>query len=125
MRAMQLVAPAPADDAPLREIELPDPEAAPGEIVLEVAACAVCRTDLQITEGDVVARVLPIVPGHQAAGRVIRVGAGVTGWVVGDRAGVAWLGSTDGTCRFCTSGRENLCPKARFTGWDRDGGFAT
>jgi propanol-preferring alcohol dehydrogenase len=125
MRAMQLAAPAPAEDAPLREVELPDPEPAPGEIVVAVAACAVCRTDLQIAEGDVVARVLPIVPGHQAVGRVLRVGPGVAGWAEGDRAGVAWLGSTDGTCRFCTSGRENLCPEARFTGWDRDGGFAT
>jgi alcohol dehydrogenase, propanol-preferring len=125
MRAMQLAAPAPADRGPLREAELPDPTPAPDEIVLAVGACAVCRTDLQIAEGDVRARALPIVPGHQAVGRVIRVGADASDWLVGDRAGVGWLGSTDGVCRFCTSGRENLCPDARFTGWDRNGGFAS
>jgi len=97
----------------------------PGEIALDVAACAVCRTDLQIVEGDVVARRLPIIPGHQVVGRVATLGEGVDGWSIGDRAGVSWLGSADGTCRFCRSDRENLCPEARFTGWDRDGGYAT
>jgi propanol-preferring alcohol dehydrogenase len=86
--------------------------------------CAVCRTDLQICEGDVVARRLPVVPGHQAVGRVEAVGAGVDGWHVGDRAGIGWLAWTCGDCAACRSGRENLCPDARFTGWDVDGGYA-
>jgi len=93
--------------------------------VLRVAACAVCRTDLQICEGDLEARTLPIVPGHQIVGRVAAVGPVVDGWSVGDRAGVAWLGGADGSCSRCRQGRENLCAAARFTGWDRDGGYAT
>jgi propanol-preferring alcohol dehydrogenase len=93
-------------------------------LLIEVAACAVCRTDLQIVEGDLEARVLPIVPGHQVVGSVASVGEGVDGWSVGDRAGVGWLASTCGTCRYCTSDRENLCATAEFTGWDRDGGYA-
>jgi propanol-preferring alcohol dehydrogenase len=122
---MQLRTPAPASASPLRLVELPDPVAATGELVVGVAACAVCRTDLQLAEGDLAARRLPIVPGHQAVGRVLDVGPGVDGWAVGDRVGVGWLASADGVCRFCASGRENLCPEARFTGWDRDGGYAT
>ena len=125
MRALQLRAPAPIGEVPLRDVVLGDPEPVPGELVLRVAACAICRTDLQIAEGDLAARRLPIVPGHQAVGRVEVVGAGVTGWEPGDRAVVAWLASACGRCRFCRSGRENLCPDARFTGWDRDGGYAS
>jgi propanol-preferring alcohol dehydrogenase len=124
MRAMTLIRPDAAAADPLELTELPDPVPAPGELVLDVAACAVCRTDLQLSEGDVPARTLPIVPGHQAVGRVAAVGEGVEGWELGERAGVAWLGGADGTCRFCTRGRENLCQEARFTGWDRNGGFA-
>jgi propanol-preferring alcohol dehydrogenase len=85
----------------------------------------VCRTDLQICEGDVPARVLPVVPGHQIIGRVAAVGRGVSGWAAGERAGIGWLASACGACRWCKKGQENLCPEARFTGWDRDGGFAT
>jgi alcohol dehydrogenase, propanol-preferring len=125
MHVLQLQAPAPAATGPLRYVELADPEPAPGELVLSVAACAVCRTDLQLVEGDLEARRSPVVPGHQAVGRVVAVGAEVQGWREGDRAGVAWLASTCGRCAFCASGRENLCPDARFTGWDRDGGYAT
>lgn len=124
MRALVLDAPGPAASRPLRLRERPDPEAAHAELVLRLTACGVCRTDLQIVEGDIEARRLPIVPGHQAVGRVEAVGDGVTGWSVGDRAGVTWLAGTCGSCRACTSGRENLCPSATFTGWDRDGGFA-
>ena len=120
MRAMILDTPG----RPLREAEIPHPDPGPGEVLLRVAACGVCRTDLQLAEGDLTAHRLPIVPGHQAVGRVESVGEGVTGWAAGDRAGVAWLGGTCGTCGFCRSGRENLCPGARFTGWDRDGGYA-
>jgi propanol-preferring alcohol dehydrogenase len=123
--ALQLRTPAPVAAAPLRLVELVDPEPAADEVVLEVAACAVCRTDLQLAEGDLEARRLPIVPGHQAVGRVDRVGTRVEGWTVGERAGVAWLASTCGKCRFCLTRRENLCPDAQFTGWDRDGGYAT
>jgi propanol-preferring alcohol dehydrogenase len=124
MRALVLERPAPAAAHPLQLREIPDPDAGPGELVLRVAACGVCRTDLQIVEGDLAARRVPIVPGHQIAGRVVAVGDGVDGWAIGDRAGVGWLGSTDETCRFCRTGRENLCRVARFTGWDTDGGYA-
>src|SRR5947207_1402996 len=103
------------------------PEPGPGEVVLDVAACGVCRTDLQICDGDLVAHRLPLVPGHQIVGRVRALGPGVQpagGMEIGARVGVAWLASACGTCAFCTSGRENLCRNARFTGWDRDGGYA-
>ena len=107
----------PAADAAIRA-------PGPGQLLLRVAACAVCRTDLQLCEGDLAARRLPIVPGHQAVGRVAAVGAGRRGWREGDRAGVDWLAGADGTCGHCRAGRENLCERAAFTGWDVDGGFA-
>ena len=125
MRAMQLDQPRPIGERPLRLVERPDPAPGPGELLLRVSACAVCRTDLQLCEGDLPARGLPVVPGHQIVGRVEALGEGAKGWQVGDRAGVAWLGGTDGTCAHCAAGRENLCDQARFTGWDRDGGYAT
>jgi propanol-preferring alcohol dehydrogenase len=124
MRAMSLRRPAPAAAAPLSPEDRPLPEPADGELRLRVTACGVCRTDLQIVEGDLAARRLPIVPGHQVVGVVDALGPGVGGWSVGDRAGITWLASTDGTCRFCSGGRENLCESATFTGWDRDGGYA-
>lgn len=101
------------------------PNAPPGvgEIALAVEACGVCRTDLHIVEGEVTAR-LPVVPGHQVAGRIAAVGAGVTAFAPGDRVGVGWLSTTCGRCRFCRSGRENLCEYATFTGRDRPGGYA-
>ena len=111
-------------EGPLRPVQRDEPAPGPGELLLQLTACAVCRTDLQLATGDLAARRLPIVPGHQAVGRVAAVGEGVAGWSVGDRAGAYWLFGTDGTCRFCRSGRENLCESAEFTGWDRDGGFA-
>ncbi len=122
---MQLWRPSPAAERPLRPVELADPVPADDELALAVSACGVCRTDLQLVEGDLEAHRLPIVPGHQAVGRVVAVGRSVEGWAVGDRAGVAWLASTCGACPACRSGRENLCREARFTGWDRDGGYAT
>ena len=125
VRALRLTAPAPAASGPLQLVELADHEPAADELLVAVTACAVCRTDLQLCEGDLPARTLPIVPGHQAVGRVAAVGPDVVGWTVGDRAGVAWLAGTCGTCTSCTTGRENLCADARFTGWDRDGGYAT
>lgn len=121
---MRLERPAPVAARPLQLVELPDPRPDPGELVLRVAACGVCRTDLQIVEGDLGAKRLPIIPGHQAVGRVEALGEGVSGWRVGERAGVAWLAGADGTCAACLRGRENLCPNAIFTGWDRDGGYA-
>ena len=124
MRTLELQRPGPVAEGPLRLTERDEPAPGPGELLLRVAACAVCRTDLQLVEGDLPARRLPIVPGHQAVGRVAAIGEGVTGWSIGDRAGAYWLFGTDGTCRFCRGGRENLCEAAAFTGWDRDGGFA-
>jgi alcohol dehydrogenase, propanol-preferring len=124
MRALVLQEPAAASTTPLRLRDVTDPVPGPGELLLRVAACGVCRTDLQIVEGDLRARRLPLTPGHQAVGRVEGLGPGVTGWAVGDRAGVAWLGGACGDCGWCRGGRENLCPSAAFTGWDRDGGYA-
>jgi propanol-preferring alcohol dehydrogenase len=110
-----------AAGSPLRPADLPDPEPGPGEVLLEVAACAVCRTDLHILDGELDRPKLPLVPGHQIVGRVA---AGGERFQLGERVGVPWLGWTDGDCRFCRSGRENLCDGARFTGYDRDGGYA-
>jgi propanol-preferring alcohol dehydrogenase len=124
VKAVILSSPAPIETAPLQLRDLPDPTPGPGELLLRISACGVCRTDLQLTEGDLTARRLSIIPGHQAVGRVEAIGEGVTGWQIGDRAGVAWLASTCDTCRHCREGRENLCEQARFTGWDRDGGYA-
>lgn len=125
MRAAELARPAPIAEGPLTTVERPDPAPAPGELLLRVTACGVCRTDLQLCEGDLAARRLPVVPGHQVVGRVEAIGGGATGWAIGDRAGVAWLAGTCGACDRCISGRENLCERATFTGWDRDGGYAT
>ena len=123
-RAQVLGKPGPVSGHPL---ELRDVEAlapAPGEIAIDVAACGVCRTDLQLVEGDLLARRLPVVPGHQVVGRVAALGPGVQRWHLGDRVGVAWLAGSCGRCEQCRSGSENLCPTAEFTGWDRDGGYA-
>jgi propanol-preferring alcohol dehydrogenase len=124
VHALRLERPGPIAHAPLRAVDGPDPVPGEGELLVAVTACAVCRTDLQLVEGDLAARVLPIVPGHQVVGRVEAIGPRVTGWSVGDRVGAYWLAATDGTCRFCRDGRENLCEAAEFTGWDRDGGYA-
>ncbi len=122
---MVLTETGPAHDAgPLIAVERPTPSPGEGEILLAVSACGVCRTDLQLVEGDLAARRLPIVPGHQIVGRVEAVGPGVHDWAEGERAGATWLAETCGRCVRCRSGRENLCVDARFTGWDVDGGFA-
>jgi alcohol dehydrogenase, propanol-preferring len=125
MRAMILDGPVTGQARPLRLVDRTDPAPGAGELVLEVAACGVCRTDLQLCDGDLAPRTLPIVPGHQVVGRVVEVGDGVEGWSSGERAGVAWLASACGVCDLCRRGAENLCRVARFTGWDRDGGYAT
>jgi len=125
MQALRLDRPALAATAPMRLVDVADLLPGDDELLLRVDACGVCRTDLQLLEGDLAAHRLPIVPGHQVVGRVERVGRGVGDWAVGDRAGVAWLGGACGRCPACLEGRENLCPDATFTGWDRDGGYAT
>jgi propanol-preferring alcohol dehydrogenase len=114
---------AAAEEMPLVAARVPEPVPAAGELAIDIEACGVCRTDLHILEGEVAGR-LPLIPGHQAAGRVSEVGPGVEGIAVGDSVGVGWMASTCGVCRFCRSGRENLCEKATFTGRDRDGGYA-
>lgn len=109
---------------PLAWTELPDPLPGPGEVRLRVHACAVCRTDLHIVDGELPARKRPVIPGHQIVGTIDLVGEGVTRFAAGARVGVPWLGWTCGACRYCRSGRENLCDFAQFTGYDRDGGYA-
>ena len=109
---------------PLREEALPRPELGPGQVRLHVQACAVCRTDLHIVDGELPDPKLPLVLGHQIVSLVSEVGAGGSRFTIGERVGVPWLGWTDGTCRFCRSGRENLCDRALFTGYQLDGGFA-
>ena len=110
--------------SPLREEEFPQPGLAPGQVRLDVQACAVCRTDLHIVDGELPDPKLPLVLGHQIVGVVSEIGQAASRFSVGERVGVPWLGWTDGTCRFCRSGRENLCDRARFTGYQLDGGFA-
>jgi propanol-preferring alcohol dehydrogenase len=117
MRAMVLERPR----EPLRLQDLPEPEPGPGQVALEVHACGVCRTDLHIVDGELTKPKLPLVPGHQIVATVIEGGERFT---PGQRVGVPWLGWTDGTCRYCRSGRENLCDHARFSGYDIDGGYA-
>ena len=109
---------------PLRPATPPDPAPGPGQILLRVRACGICRTDLHVVEGELPAPKLPLVPGHQIVGTVAAVGPGATRFAVGRRIGVPWLGSTCGKCEFCRSGRENLCDHARYTGYQIDGGFA-
>ncbi len=122
---MVLKAPRPLTESPLEACELPDVAPRPDEIAVGVTACGVCRTDLQLCEGDLGGRVLPIVPGHQVVGRVIEAGANVRRWQRGDRVGVGWLGGACGRCAACRRGNENLCHAASFTGWDRAGGYAS
>ncbi|MBS0396268.1 MAG: zinc-dependent alcohol dehydrogenase family protein [Proteobacteria bacterium] len=109
--------------APLRAIERPVPAPGPGELLIAVEACAVCRTDLHVVDGDLPHPGRPVVPGHEIVGTVLAAGAGAN-HAPGSRVGVPWLGWTCGRCEWCTSGRENLCPAARFTGWQIDGGYA-
>jgi propanol-preferring alcohol dehydrogenase len=120
MRAMVLEAPR----RPLVLRELPEPEPGPGQVRVRVRACAVCRTDLHVIDGELPEPKLPLVLGHQVVGEVEALGPGVEGLALGARVGVPWLGWTCGECRWCASGRENLCPRARFTGYQLDGGYA-
>jgi propanol-preferring alcohol dehydrogenase len=108
----------------LRQVELPVPRPASGELLVQVATCGVCRTDLHVTDGDLPAHKQRVVPGHEVVGSVVAVGADVSDFVTGDRVGIAWLRSTCGRCRWCRRGAENLCADSRYTGWDADGGYA-
>jgi propanol-preferring alcohol dehydrogenase len=121
MRAMVLDAPG----SPLRQADLPVPAPGPGQVLVGVAACGVCRTDVHVVDGELPKPNLPLVPGHQIVGHVAALGERAERFAEGDRVGVPWLGWTCGECRFCRSGRENLCDRAVFTGYGRDGGFAT
>jgi alcohol dehydrogenase, propanol-preferring len=109
---------------PLRWAELPVPQAGPGQVMIRVRACAVCRTDLHIADGELKQPKLPVIPGHEIIGVVEKTGEGVNRFKIGDRVGVPWLGWTCDACEFCLSGRENLCDQARFTGYTLDGGYA-
>jgi alcohol dehydrogenase, propanol-preferring len=109
---------------PLRAAEVPVPEPGPEEVLIRVRACAVCRTDLHVVDGELPDPKLPLIPGHQIVGAVERVGDRVERFATGDRVGVPWLGYTDGRCRYCLTGLENLCDAARFTGYQIDGGYA-
>jgi propanol-preferring alcohol dehydrogenase len=120
MRAMQLVTPG----SPLRETDLRVPEPGPEHVLIRVHACGVCRTDLHVVDGELTEPKLPLVPGHEVVGSVVKKGERVERFAVGDRVGVPWLGSTCGHCHYCQTGRENLCDQARFTGYQLDGGYA-
>ncbi|RAM50614.1 MAG: alcohol dehydrogenase [Hapalosiphonaceae cyanobacterium JJU2] len=120
MRAMLLEAPR----QPLRLVDLPVPKPNPEQVLIRVHACAVCRTDLHIVDGELTHPKLPLIPGHQIVGIVEAVGERVEKFQLGDRVGVPWLGYTCGQCRYCVSGRENLCDYAKFTGYNLDGGYA-
>ena len=120
MRAMILDVPG----EPLRVAEVASPEPGEGQVLLRVHCCAVCRTDLHVVDGELPDPKLPLIPGHQIVGSVERIGEHTDGFTVGERVGVPWLGWTDGECRYCLSGRENLCENARFTGYQIDGGYA-
>lgn len=124
MRAMVLDAQAPIESAPLVLREMSDPEPGPGEVRVRVRACAICRTDLHVIEGDLPPVKLPIIPGHQVVGIVDKLGPDAGRLSVGQRVGIAWLRHTDGTCVYCAGGRENLCPDSRYTGYTDDGGYA-
>ncbi len=123
MKTMTLSNTGPVESRLLKPIERDPPQPGPGQVVIQVAACGVCHTDLHVIEGEVKAR-LPIVPGHQAVGTITSLGEGVTDVSKGDLVGVGWLNWTCGECELCRTGRENLCRKARFTGRDADGGYA-
>ena len=111
--------------APLEWTELADPQPGPGEIRVQVAACGVCRTDLHVVDGELPNPQVPIIPGHEIVGRIDAIGAEVAGLSIGERVGIPWLGHTCGVCPYCLSGHENLCDHPIFTGYTRNGGFAT
>lgn len=124
MKAMVLSRTGPVDAGPLQILDVPIPQPGPGQVLVKLKVCGICRTDLHVIEGELERPKLPLIPGHQAVGVISRVGPGVTERTVGERVGIAWLQGTCGQCDFCRSGRENLCVAARFTGYQVDGGYA-
>lgn len=116
--------PGPIGSAPLRRVQRPVADPGPGELLVQVSACGVCRTDLHLAEGDLPPHRARCTPGHEIVGRVLGCGPGTAGFAPGDRVGAAWLAGTCGACRYCRAGRENLCPQSRYTGWDIHGGYA-
>jgi propanol-preferring alcohol dehydrogenase len=124
MRAWAVVRPGPLSTHPLRPVERQRPTPGDGEVLVRVRVCGVCRTDLHLAEGDLPPRRPDTVPGHEVVGEVVGSGPGAHRFATGDRVGIAWLRHTCGSCRWCRSGRENLCEQSRYTGWDDDGGYA-
>jgi propanol-preferring alcohol dehydrogenase len=123
MQAWAVERPGPIDSGPLRKVRRTVPEPGPGEVLVKVEACGICRTDLHLSEGDLAPKRPGVVPGHQVVGTVIAQPTGDR-FAPGDRVGIAWLRGTCGVCEFCRAGSENLCPHSTYTGWDADGGFA-
>ncbi len=124
MRAIVLQHPDSIAKHPLTLREVPDPQPRTDEVVIEVSACGICRTDLHVVEGELPPKLANVIPGHQVVGRIIRSGTDAKTYAAGTRVGVPWLHRTCGRCEFCTRARENLCPKATFTGWTVNGGYA-
>ncbi len=124
MKACVLRSPAPVDTNPLAFLDVPCPDPEPGEVLLRVHACGVCRTDLHVVEGELPPRKSPVIPGHQVVGIVEKLGEGARRFPLGSRVGIPWLHSTDQTCEYCRSGKENLCDSPTFTGYTVDGGYA-
>jgi propanol-preferring alcohol dehydrogenase len=124
MRAWVIHQPGPVSAGPLRLIDRPRPQPGQGELLIRVLCCGVCRTDLHLAEGDLPPRAPGITPGHEVVGEVVTAGPGAVRYKPGDRVGVAWLAGTDGSCRYCRRGAENLCPGSVYTGWDIHGGYA-
>ncbi|PSK98219.1 propanol-preferring alcohol dehydrogenase [Haloactinopolyspora alba] len=123
-RAWRVREPGPMASHPLELTDEPAPRPGPDELLVRVLACGVCRTDLHVAEGDLQVHRRHVVPGHEVVGEVVEPGGHDTGFVSGDRVGIAWLRGTCGACRYCTRGDENLCPDSAYTGWDADGGYA-
>jgi alcohol dehydrogenase, propanol-preferring len=124
MIAMQVIPPQPVESSPLHAREIDPPDPGPGELLVRVRACGLCHTDLHIIEGELPPKKSPITPGHQIVGIVEKLGGNVLNQKIGDRVGIAWLQWACGACEFCSRGEENLCERARFTGYDADGGYA-
>ncbi|AGB23599.1 zinc-binding alcohol dehydrogenase family protein [Mycobacterium sp. JS623] len=124
MSAWRVRQPGPMTTRPLDRVTADVPRPGPGELLVAVHACGVCRTDLHVTEGDLPVHRPGVIPGHEVVGEVAEVGPDTDDFTVGDRVGIAWLRHTCGHCKFCVRGQENLCPESRYTGWDADGGYA-
>jgi propanol-preferring alcohol dehydrogenase len=124
MRGWAVLRPGPVDDSPLEAVSRPIPQPGSKQVRVKVSTCGVCRTDLHLAEGDLPPHGHAVIPGHEVVGQVDAIGPGASRFQIGQRIGIAWLRHTDGVCRFCRRGNENLCVAPRFTGWDDDGGYA-